>query len=327
MDKFPKISVCIPTYNSAKTIDACLKGIAHQNYPKYLVELLIVDGGSQDDTLKICESYAHVFINNPFKIEEKGRALGIRLATGEIIAFIDADNICHDRELFHKMTLCFINNDNVVFAEPKFYDAVPEDNVLTQYISLIGADDPVAVYLGIYDRYCYFKSDWTDAPYRVVFKYDMVEIIELEDLRNVPPLGANGCFIKKSAFDSIAYDPFVHTDIVHQLLKINNLFAKVHTGIIHEQDESLTRYLKKKFRRLNRNYIELGREYYFPIKMKAVILLLLKAFFIFPLVFDAWRGYKNKRSIIWMIHPGMTIATMCVYVVCLILRKVSKRWN
>jgi glycosyltransferase involved in cell wall biosynthesis len=327
MDKLPKISVCIPTYNSALTIDACLKSIAHQNYPKNLIELLIIDGGSQDDTLSICKSYAPVIINNPFKIEEKGRVLGIRAAKGEVVAFIDADNICRDGELFHKMTSVFVNNEKVVFAEPKFYDSEADDDALTQYISLIGADDPVAVYLGIYDRYCYFKSDWTDAPYRIVLKNDMAEIIELKDIRDMPPLGANGCFIKKSALDSIAYDPFVHTDIVHRLLKNSNLFAKVHTGIIHKQDGSLIHYLRKKCRRLNRNYQELGREYYFPIRKKAVVLLLLKFFFIFPLILDAWRGYKHKHSIIWMMHPGMTVATMGVYATCSILKKISKRWN
>jgi len=324
MAEFPKISICIPTYNSEETISFCLASLSTQTYPKNLVEILIIDGGSQDSTIGICKEYPARILYNPHKIEEKGRPLGIRKATGDVIAFIDADNVMNDPNFLQKMVMPFIDRNNVTFSEPKFYYARDDDDVITKYISLIGADDPVAVYLGVYDRYCYFKADWTDSPYKIMFKNDTYDIIELCDIDHMPPFGANACFVKKTALLNIPYDPFLHTDVIHHLLANNNIFAKVNTGIIHKQNGSLNNFLKKKNRRLNRNYQELKRTYYFPVSKKALVILSLKALLIFPLFIDAIIGYKNKKNAIWLWHPIMVWLTLVVYVHAFFVRKIKK---
>ncbi len=324
MAEFPKISFCIPTYNSEKSIGFCLDSIKSQDYPSELIEILVIDGGSTDNTLGICKKYADKILNNPYKIEEKGRALGIREASGDIIAFIDADNLLISGDFLQKMVSFFKDSDKAVFSEPKFYYSRNDDDVVTKYISLIGADDPVAVYLGIYDRFCYFKSDWTDSPYEILSKNDTYEIIRLKNFKKMPPLGANGCFIKKNALLNIKYDPFIHTDVIHGLLDNNNLFAKVNTGLVHKQDGSLANFLGKKIRRLNRDYKELEREYYFPINGIKLIILLLKCLFIFPLIIDAIIGYKNKRHKIWLMHPLMVLLTFGTYIYAFFLKRIRK---
>ncbi len=324
MAEFPRISLCIPTYNSEKSIGFCFDRIKSQDYPKELVEILIVDGGSNDCTLEICRKSADKIINNPDKIEEKGRALGVREASGEIIAFIDADNLLNDVNFLRKMVSPFIDNDKAVFSEPKFYSCRNRDDIITKYISLIGADDPVAVYLGIYDRYCYFKSDWTDSPYEVLSGNDTYEIIRLKNINKMPPLGANGCFMKRKALLDIKYDPFIHTDAIHNLLINNNLFAKVNTGVVHKQDGSFVNFLRKKIRRLNRDYKGLQREYYFPISKMKLIVLFLKCFLVFPLIIDAIIGYKNKKDKIWLLHPLMVLLTLGAYIYAFLLKGIRK---
>ncbi len=321
---FPKISLCIPTYNSGKSIGSCLDSIKSQDYPKELIEILVIDGGSTDNTLEICKKSVNKIINNPDKIEEKGRALGIREASGDIIAFIDADNLLIRGDFLRKMVSSFKDNDKAAFSEPKFYYSRNTDDVITKYISLIGADDPVAVYLGIYDRYCYFKSDWTDTPYEILSDKDSYEIIRLKNINKMPPLGANGCFIKKNALLNVKYNPFIHTDVIHSLLIDNNLFAKVNTGIVHKQDGSFANFLGKKIRRLNRNYKKLEREYYFPINKIKLTILFLKCLFIFPLIIDAIIGYKNKRDKIWLMHPLMVLLTFGTYIYAFFLNGIRK---
>ncbi|PIV07679.1 glycosyl transferase, partial [Candidatus Shapirobacteria bacterium CG03_land_8_20_14_0_80_35_14] len=51
----PKVSIVIPTLNSAKVIKKCLDSIVIQKYTNY--EILICDGGSTDETLKISKKY------------------------------------------------------------------------------------------------------------------------------------------------------------------------------------------------------------------------------------------------------------------------------
>ena len=324
MSEPPKISICIPTYNNEITISSCLESLSSQIYPKNLIEILVIDGGSQDNTLNICKEYSVKILNNLYRIEEKGRALGIKEATGDIIAFIDADNIMNDSNLLQKMVMPFIDHDNVVFSEPKFYYARDNDDIITKYISLIGADDPVAVYLGIYDRYCYFKLNWTDSPYKISSKNDTYDIIELCNINDMPPFGANGCFVKKTALLNVKHNPFLHSDVMHSLLVSNNLFAKINTGIIHKQNGSLVNFLRKKARRLNRNYQELERKYYFPVNKKAFVFLLLKALLVFPLFIDAIIGYKNKRNVIWLLHPMMVWLTLVVYMYALLVKEIKK---
>lgn len=54
--KQPKISVIIPVYNGGKTIGKAIKSVLKQTYTNY--ELLIIDDGSTDNSLDICQSFA-----------------------------------------------------------------------------------------------------------------------------------------------------------------------------------------------------------------------------------------------------------------------------
>lgn len=320
MTNLPKVSVCIPTYNNEKTIEFCLNYIKSQDYPKELVEIIIVDGGSADNTRQICAQYTDIILDNPDKIEEKARVLAVKNSTGEILAFIDADNLLEDKSIFVKIARSF-NSGRIDFAEPKFYSSRSSDDFITKYISLIGGDDPVAVYLGIYDRYCYFKSDWTDSLYEVSARDKDWDIVKLKNISDMPPLGANTCFIKKDALLRNKYDPFLHTDVIYRILLNNNLFAKVNVGIIHKQGGSLVNFLKKKIRRINRDYNSLGREYHFSVNKGRAIGLFLKCLFILPLVIDSIVGYVNKKDKVWIIHPAMVLLTVAVYVYSLLLKK------
>ena len=57
-------------------------------------EIVIVDAGSDDRTLELAEKYgAEQVIDNPLRTGEAGKARGARAAKGEILAFVDSDNV------------------------------------------------------------------------------------------------------------------------------------------------------------------------------------------------------------------------------------------
>lgn len=95
----PKISVIIPTYNSAKTLQRTLYSVFKQTLTPH--EIIVVDDGSWDDTIEILKSYGSKikFICQGNSGASAARNKGASLATGDVIAFLDSDDIWHNRKL------------------------------------------------------------------------------------------------------------------------------------------------------------------------------------------------------------------------------------
>lgn len=83
-----KISVIIPVLNEAKTIKNVLLNL--QNYSE--LEVIVVDGGSEDETVAIAESFGYKVLTSP-----RGRSIqmnaGAAIATGSILLFLHGDTI------------------------------------------------------------------------------------------------------------------------------------------------------------------------------------------------------------------------------------------
>lgn len=87
-NKSPLVSVIIPTYNSARTLETTLKSVKDQTYPN--IEMIVVDNQSKDETRQIAEKYADaVYIKWPERTAQKN--YGIEKAKGDYIVFIDSD--------------------------------------------------------------------------------------------------------------------------------------------------------------------------------------------------------------------------------------------
>lgn len=88
----PKISVIIPTHNSEKTIENCIKSIFSQNFAREDYEIIVVDDGSFDNTVAISKN-ANVdeIIEIDPCFQGRARNVGAKKAKGKILAFIDSD--------------------------------------------------------------------------------------------------------------------------------------------------------------------------------------------------------------------------------------------
>ncbi|MCP9931009.1 glycosyltransferase [Cyanobium sp. AMD-g] len=86
----PKVSVVVCAYNADRTIDTCLAALETVNYPNY--EVIVVNDGSNDGTLDICRKYPYIrLICQENKGLSVARNVGLEAATGEIVAYTDAD--------------------------------------------------------------------------------------------------------------------------------------------------------------------------------------------------------------------------------------------
>ena len=90
-----KISVIVPVYNVEAYLERCVESILHQTYTNF--ELILINDGSTDSSGKICDDLANQYENiKVYHIENAGvsnaRNMGIQLATGSWVTFIDSDD-------------------------------------------------------------------------------------------------------------------------------------------------------------------------------------------------------------------------------------------
>ncbi len=314
-EKLPNVSFILPTYNAGNLFDECLNSIAKQDYPKNLFEILVIDGGSTDSTLKIARKYNKYdvkIISNKFKIEEKGRPIGIRKSKGEIICFIDQDNILPNKKWLKNMIEPF-KEKNIFAADTLYYFYKKNDDIITKYNALIGGDDPIAAYLGINDRLCYFNNKWTGQPCKKINRGNYIKVLLNKD--KIPAMGSNGFLIRKNILLKNEIDPFNHPEIISMLAKKGyNKYAKVKEGLYHKQDGSFKTFYRKKLRRIKRRYSDekLWKQDYGLEKKKILFTSLYCASFILPL-YDSIIGFLRKPSLAWLFHPIATTSLIFIY--------------
>ena len=92
---YPLVSIIMPVYNAEKFLRGSISSVLNQTYPHY--ELVLVNDGSKDSSIDICNEFA--LKDKRIKVVDKvnegvsvARNEGIRLSSGEFIAFIDSDD-------------------------------------------------------------------------------------------------------------------------------------------------------------------------------------------------------------------------------------------
>lgn len=105
MNNFPKISIITPVFNRVCMLEQTMRSVLEQQYPN--LEYIVVDGASTDGTVELINQYAIRVESGKlgdvdFKwLSEKDNGMydaimkGMRLATGEIVAWLNSDDIYH----------------------------------------------------------------------------------------------------------------------------------------------------------------------------------------------------------------------------------------
>lgn len=332
------VSIIIPTLNSERTLRDCLRSIAEQDYPQDSLEVIIADAGSTDSTLEIINSRNATdsinlkVVSNPLKTGEAGKAVGLKYAKNDILAFIDSDNILPEMDWLKKMIEPF-NDPEIVASEPIEYTNRREDGYITRYCALLGMNDPLCLFLGNYDRYCTLTGQWTEMPHKEEDKGGYLKI-EFDKMR-LPTIGANGFLIRHFALlpvftsnlqphtSNISYPDYLFDiDIIYELLSKPNqtdgiYFAKVKTGIVHIFSGNIRTFARKQRRRV-RDYLyynKLGiRKYPWQSVSKIKLLKFILSCLIFaPLLIQSMKGYIKKPDSAWFFHPVACWITLLEY--------------
>lgn len=165
-----KFSVIIPVYNAESFIEKCLESVRLQDYKNY--EVILVNDGSTDDSEKVIETYKSthpemviIYVAQDNKGSAVARGNGLLQASGEFVAFLDADDIWYSNKLsvnyqyIQKAEGTFFYNDEYEVAVDGSKRRLKErqlgDNPI---IELITESNPIATSTVVVERELLMKG-------------------------------------------------------------------------------------------------------------------------------------------------------------------------
>jgi len=112
-EKMPKISIITPSYNQGEFIEETLRSVLLQGYPN--LEYIVIDGGSTDDSVNIIRKYEpriSYWVSESDKGQTNAINKGLKIATGEIIAYLNSDDL-YQPDTFQIVVDYFNDNPDV----------------------------------------------------------------------------------------------------------------------------------------------------------------------------------------------------------------------
>lgn len=186
MEMHIKISVVVTCYNYGRYLEACLNSVFRQTFKG--IEIIVIDDGSTDNTGEVVKQ----FLNRPnFKYvyqENRGQAsaknAGIRNATGEYIAFLDADDLWVEEKLEKQIALFVPDSTGVAFSQSNYIDEngkllnlklheqylLPRKGRVTEFLFL---DNFVPFSSAVVRRKCFERCGVFDESIKMAIDWDL----------------------------------------------------------------------------------------------------------------------------------------------------------
>jgi glycosyltransferase involved in cell wall biosynthesis len=313
LNKLPTVTFNIATYNEEKRISKCLSSIKNQSYPKEKIEIIITDGGSTDKTREIVKKFGAKIYDNEKKLAEPGLVKGYKIAQGDYVVFMAADNILYDKNWLFKMIQPFIDYPKDIYASFSKVVNDPKDNSWSQYLNedtdpfnafVFGNASHPDKFLKIY------KTDIKKENY-IVYKYEK---------NNYPLIAlAQGTILKKG----LSREDKSEFDDILPLIEIISSGKKIayveNTGIRHYSlkgfddfcnkfDKRIYNSMKTQSYSLRERFTSLSR------KIKKYLFIPYSLSIIFPFL-DSVLCFFKKRKTYLFLHPlACTIITYYIFI-------------
>jgi glycosyltransferase involved in cell wall biosynthesis len=131
-----KVSIVTVAYNSQQHIEDTIKSVLSQSYNK--IEYIIIDGASKDNTINIVNKYKDkisCIISEPDKGIYDAMNKGIDNATGDIIGFLNSDDIFYDNEVVANIVNGFDEKTDCIIANIAFVKSSDLNSITRKYSS------------------------------------------------------------------------------------------------------------------------------------------------------------------------------------------------
>ncbi len=297
-----KLSIIIPTLNNEKNIDAFFISLQKQSYPKTLMEIIAVDGGSGDKTIKLLKEHNVKVFHNPYRLAEPGVTIGMKQAKGELIMILATDNFFHDRHALK--TIVDIFDDRKIFAALPIYGSEKTYSIFSKYHNYFTDPFNHFVYGDAANNRTFHRI------YKTIEHNDVYDIYDFRSSSDKPLMALAQGFIIRSCFNRQPKDRYDDIEPIMKLITQGKYIACVHSvAVYHNTIRDLNHFMRKQrwatlnalqnkpygiFHRLN----SLSSNQRLRIKLWPVY-----AFsFILPLM-RSLIGVIQDKECIWLFHP------------------------
>lgn len=208
-----KLSIIVPLYNSEKYLENTIISLINQTYSN--IEVLLIDDGSSDKSLQICQSYAIsdpriVIITKTNGGQASARNLGLDIATGKYITFVDSDDLLDVNT--YKSCISYLENHNMidVVQFPSFRNYSTKDQYLYRPKKMTISKDNLFnnwivennISWLVWDK-VYRKDIFTDLRFENMFYEDNFMVAKILNKINNLAIIENGIYYYYRRFNSI----------------------------------------------------------------------------------------------------------------------------
>jgi glycosyltransferase involved in cell wall biosynthesis len=302
----PEVSFILGILNAEKVIKECLESILFQKFPPEKYEILVIDGGSTDRTLKIVQEASGThpirLFHNPGKLSEgrgMSKDMGVSAALGEIVIFLDHDNILLEKDWLFNILRPFRNPE--VMASQSMLQSRKGDGLFLRYVNDIGVEDPFAVPYSLVAQVQLRPGEFPleEGDYHV-HKLNPKKVLFG---------GANGCAFRKEVFGIIGgytRDVDVFAAMAeHRMVVAIPLKCRVY----HKTGANLLTFLYKKgvyfYRFINSDVSEKKFEWV-PKNLKGKLwfasMVAYNLSVVLPMLFSALAAFRTGK-LAWLLHP------------------------
>lgn len=177
------VSIVIPAYNCEDTIEQCLESVLNQTYED--IEVIVIDDGSKDNTYSLIEKIARKDNRVKYKkIPNSGpggaRNTGIDMATGQYLAFVDADDTVYPNYIEAMMVYMDKHDADMVLCNMEWITEEPETGVEQDKEMRSNQDKEIIVYENkqaiLEDIYSIMCNSWhMNALYSKIYKLEYIQ--------------------------------------------------------------------------------------------------------------------------------------------------------
>lgn len=316
------VSVIIPTYNEEKHLESCLQSIYRQKFSRKCIEIIVVDDGSTDATIKIAKRFKARILHSGFHHIERSKSIGIGAAKGKYLFFIDADIRLVEANIVSTAVNILENNDDITGVQCIYWKYDKRHTLLNRYCELFGINDPFPFYLGKRSIVTVLDHGWVGKGTLINETDDYYKVSFTE--KSLTTLGSQAYMGRREQIKKyVTWQPyFFHMDSVMDLVTRGfNTFAMAKLTVEHDYVDSLSQFYEKLFRNIilfhkYRKY----RSYDYDIYSFNFIFALLSMLTIVRPLYDSLRGYSRKPDLAWFLHPIICFTVPLLYTYWMIYR-------